>query len=141
MTACVVGEVRTEERRHDARLCVTAPFCVTTFSTFVSETSALVVAAVTPAIPRLSNELRICDFPCVFHGLPASSKTEQGCESKKPPPSSRSPQRDHTAYDPLATPSGSLRFYPIKSKGSRASQLLTRPNLGTRLVSITHPKG
>ncbi len=118
-----------------------ALLCVTTFSTFVSENSALGVAAVSPTTSRLSNDLRICEFPSVFHGSPAASKTEQGCEFRTPPPSSRSPQRDHRAPDPLAHPSGSLRFYLIKSKGSRASQLLTRPNLGTRLVSITYPKG
>jgi hypothetical protein len=63
-----------------------------------------------------------------------AAKTEQGCESRKPPPSNGSPQRDHIAQDPLAHPSGSLRFYPIKSKGSRAS--------GSPLSSqrVTHPQ-
>ncbi len=69
----------------------------------------------------------------VFHVSPAAPKTEQGCESRTPPPSSRSPHRDHSAQDPLANPSGSLRFYPINSKGSRAigsnrsSQRVTHP--------------
>ena len=115
--------------------------CVTTFSAFVSENSALGVAAVSPTTSRLSNDLRICEFPSVFHGSPVVSKTEQGCEFRTPPPSSRSPQRDHTAQDPLAHPSGFLRFYPINSKGLRASQLLTRPNLGTRSMTMTRPKG
>ncbi|MEK0424128.1 MAG: hypothetical protein RJB11_219 [Planctomycetota bacterium] len=81
------------------------------------------------------------NFTSVFHGSPAALKTEQPCEFRTPPPSSRSPQRDHIAQDPLANPSGSLRFYPINSMGLRASQLLSRPNLGTRLVTFTRPKG
>ena len=66
----------------------------------------------------------------------SDSKTEQGCEFRTPPPSSWLPQRDHTAQDPLANPSGSLRFYAINSKRSRISQRITRPDLGARFVSI-----
>ena len=94
---------------------------VKTFCTFALEYPGLAVALLILGLSRLSNQLRICGFPCVFHGSQASPKTEQGCEFRTPPPSSRSPQRDHRAQDPLAHPSGSLRFYPIKSKGSRAS--------------------
>jgi hypothetical protein len=79
--------------------------------------SGIVADALSLATPRLSTDRRICGLYQCFHGRPIASKTEQGCEFRTPPPSSRSPQRDHRAQDPLAHPSGSLRFYPINSKG------------------------
>jgi hypothetical protein len=105
------------------------------------ENSGIVANAISLATPRLSTDQRICGLYQCFHGRPIAPKTEQGCESRKPPPSPRPPQGDQWQSDPLAHPSGSLRFYPINSKGLRASQLLTRPNLGTRWVTFTHPKG
>jgi hypothetical protein len=73
------------------------------------------------------------------HNLPP--KTWQGCESRTPPPSSRSPQRDHRAQDPLANPSGSLHFYPINLGVLRFVELLRYTNHGTRLAPIVTQKG
>jgi hypothetical protein len=111
---------------------------VTKLSTFASENSALGAERSVRELGnrRGHNKLSYSEtlgrsrgglnFTSIFHVSPAAPKTEQGCESRTPPPSSWPPQGDHSAQDPLAHPSGSLRFY------AEIRGFCEKPNLARR---------
>ena len=114
----------------------------------------------TPENPRVyakRREQRLSAFAvyqCVgqFRGQNISSANESQtcdrsvikwhpCESTKPPPSPRPPQGDQWQSDPLDNPSGSLHFYPIKSKGSRVIGSIRSSQHVTHPWPIFGPKG